>query len=316
VSLFAAKNRIPLRLMLIGLYFGVWAGCGHLYRKEANRSGGTSFIFQEDVRVTDQIAAFKTATGSNGPDRLLRNIIHKMSKEEDYGWWCGNTFPQDPIYPHFPCNGLVKPEWANYYTESFEAEGLTHFVATVEKHESGPEFRRMRFQRIEDADAASCCYRMRLELYTLPQNATKPIPLSVYANTRPVKSYPIWTYAEPKFYPSLPSPLVDISALPDLLEQSFNMLDDSDHIMRGIVRGDRSYRLLDFLYFSAVTITTLGYGDILPNSSYVRLLVMTEALLGIIIIAAFVSSLFSSGHPGAPGSAVNQSPPSVAAKRR
>jgi len=37
-----------------------------------------------------------------------------------------------------------------------------------------------------------------------------------------------------------------------------------------------SYPLIDFLYYSAVTITTTGYGDILPNSKIIRTSIMFE----------------------------------------
>lgn len=50
--------------------------------------------------------------------------------------------------------------------------------------------------------------------------------------------------------------------------------------------------LNDFLYFSAVTITTLGYGDILPNSGGIRFLVMIETIAGVIILGLFVSQKF------------------------
>lgn len=39
----------------------------------------------------------------------------------------------------------------------------------------------------------------------------------------------------------------------------------------------------DFVYFSGISITTVGYGDILPNTTAVRLLVLTEVLLGIVL---------------------------------
>ena len=48
------------------------------------------------------------------------------------------------------------------------------------------------------------------------------------------------------------------------------------------------WRFIDFLYFSAMTQTTIGYGDILPNSSFVRFLVMIQALLGVICTVFFV----------------------------
>ncbi len=49
---------------------------------------------------------------------------------------------------------------------------------------------------------------------------------------------------------------------------------------------------LDCLYFSAVTVTTLGYGDYLPLS-YGRLVAGLEAVVGVIIIGVFVSRLVS-----------------------
>ncbi len=45
------------------------------------------------------------------------------------------------------------------------------------------------------------------------------------------------------------------------------------------------------LYFSAVTITTLGFGDIAPLTNRARMLVAFESIFGIIIIGLFVSSL-------------------------
>lgn len=45
------------------------------------------------------------------------------------------------------------------------------------------------------------------------------------------------------------------------------------------------------MYFSAVTITTLGYGDILPSNMSTRLLVIIEASLGVILAGLFLNSL-------------------------
>ncbi len=45
------------------------------------------------------------------------------------------------------------------------------------------------------------------------------------------------------------------------------------------------------LYLSAVTITTLGFGDIVPLTTYARLCIATEAVLGIVVIGLFLNSL-------------------------
>jgi voltage-gated potassium channel len=51
----------------------------------------------------------------------------------------------------------------------------------------------------------------------------------------------------------------------------------------------------DFIYFSFVTLTTLGFGDLLPISPLARFLVYTEAIVGVFYMAIVVSSLVSSG---------------------
>lgn len=51
-----------------------------------------------------------------------------------------------------------------------------------------------------------------------------------------------------------------------------------------------------FLYLSAVTITTLGYGDIVPIGTIARALVAIESVLGIVVIGAFLGTLYTSRH--------------------
>lgn len=42
------------------------------------------------------------------------------------------------------------------------------------------------------------------------------------------------------------------------------------------------------VYFSTITFTSLGYGDILPVSDVARLLLSADALLGVFMIPLFV----------------------------
>ncbi len=48
--------------------------------------------------------------------------------------------------------------------------------------------------------------------------------------------------------------------------------------------------LPDFIYFSFVTLTTLGFGDLLPLSPLARFLVYMEAVVGVFYMAIVVSS--------------------------
>lgn len=84
-----------------------------------------------------------------------------------------------------------------------------------------------------------------------------------------------------------------IMFLSESLQNSLVYLDDKPNEFAKIASGVRSYPLVDFLYFSAITIATLGFGDIVPNDSQVRVLVMCEAMLGLVIIGGLVSVFFS-----------------------
>jgi len=73
------------------------------------------------------------------------------------------------------------------------------------------------------------------------------------------------------------------SALEFLQPGSFNGLTDLDtHALDA-----------DWIYFSFVTITTLGYGDILPVSQAARSLSLSEAIVGQFYIAVLVAGLVS-----------------------
>ncbi|WBF66463.1 potassium channel family protein [Desulfovibrio subterraneus] len=54
-----------------------------------------------------------------------------------------------------------------------------------------------------------------------------------------------------------------------------------------------SHSLVDAFYFSMITITTLGYGDITPATELAKCIVASEAILGVIVIGLFLNSLAS-----------------------
>jgi len=63
----------------------------------------------------------------------------------------------------------------------------------------------------------------------------------------------------------------------------------------GLEDGSWQHNFPDFIYFSFVTLTTLGFGDLLPISPLARFLVYIEAIVGVFYMAIVVSSLVSAG---------------------
>ena len=59
----------------------------------------------------------------------------------------------------------------------------------------------------------------------------------------------------------------------------------------GQIHGIDPHSLLDYVYFSAVTYTTVGFGDVIPTGP-LRFLVGTEALTGFVLITWSASFTF------------------------
>ena len=54
---------------------------------------------------------------------------------------------------------------------------------------------------------------------------------------------------------------------------------------------------VDALYLSAVTVTTLGYGDFVPTSRLTKFLTGLQAVSGVVLMGLFLNSLFSDRNP-------------------
>ncbi len=72
-------------------------------------------------------------------------------------------------------------------------------------------------------------------------------------------------------------------------------------------------RQSDFLYFSLVTLTTVGYGDIVALDNEVQMLAGLEAITGVLYVAITVATLVGSYRPGSSGVAPKL-PPTDGAK--
>lgn len=69
----------------------------------------------------------------------------------------------------------------------------------------------------------------------------------------------------------------------------------SPHAFSGVEHSVWGQNFSQMAYFSFVTLTTLGYGDISPNTPFAQVAVYMEAIAGVFYMAIVVASLVSSG---------------------
>lgn len=82
------------------------------------------------------------------------------------------------------------------------------------------------------------------------------------------------------------------------LYSAIDVFSPGSFLHNGAVVTDRSSELL---YFSLVTLSTVGYGDIVPVSGEVRMLAALEGVTGVLYIAITVALLVSAYKQGASG---------------
>ncbi|KAL6662245.1 hypothetical protein ACP70R_000104 [Stipagrostis hirtigluma subsp. patula] len=99
------------------------------------------------------------------------------------------------------------------------------------------------------------------------------------ATSLPVAPWELFRGARPRFW------LVGVLLLAYLLSGTTAFYLAMDHMS-----GDRSAsRALDALYFCVVTMTTVGYGDLVPSSDAAKLLACAFAFAGVALVGAFLS---------------------------
>ena len=117
---------------------------------------------------------------------------------------------------------------------------------------------------------------------------------------------------------------LNVGQIPEIMRQKFKILDnqlsDSTTVSPEVldskwmmVDGDRTYTIIkrddrldvhelcirsprDFVYFSIITATTLGYGDLFPSGWLTRVLSILEVSFGVIFITVVLTVALGSRH--------------------
>ncbi|MBC2581342.1 potassium channel family protein [Clostridium sp. DJ247] len=278
-------RKITLLTMLAAIYVSALIVFGLAYWRIANRSSGEFFIFENDINMKTKVNVFKRKLKINIYNKEFDQAIRDLITSEEYKRPVvklpnGNN----NLYP-FALENPLGEIWANYYFLLLQNKGITHMKIDSSSQQSInnklPAYKLViSFYKVSDVDVNT--------KYFLYKKSDKKLLNQVGTLTIWIKNYPILEkelFQDNYYYPLN-------FYFTNLVENSVSFLDDSPIILKGVAGGSFKYPVWNFMYFSAVTITTLGYGDILPNSTLVRILVMFETVFGVLISGMFVSCLF------------------------
>lgn len=314
----------PKRTILIVMYFAVWFVFGFIFKMIADNTNGEAFIFQENIQLKKQEQLFFNST-DNYDHRFIKNLIKEIDLDDKLGSMAyGNNCKSQNVLDR-----PLSETWIKYYCHKFNMLYFNRYKIELEycgghnakymcnitlynsnglkdtpkylnrkvyrnakyitgdNTEKHPLFiNELSFPLVITTDRNSFIFvHNEIQLNNLFKSITGN------SHEEITSKYDIIKFMLKQHY-TITSNIRQMHMLKADLATCINYLDDDYSILETIINGKYKYDIADFLYFSAVTITTLGYGDILPNNTTVRKLVMLETFIGIILIGAFISSLF------------------------
>lgn len=82
-------------------------------------------------------------------------------------------------------------------------------------------------------------------------------------------------------------PYDSVKVIETLINKRINYINDDLSILNS--KKTVKWSLIDFIYFSSITQATVGYGDILPNSTVIRFIVTIQTLIGVFMTVILIS---------------------------
>ncbi|MBU4216222.1 MAG: potassium channel family protein [Actinobacteria bacterium] len=294
-------------IILVLIYFGLWLIFGFIYRWRANVSKGNEFSFQDNIKIKQNIRVFKKKYNIKVPDYTIKDLINRGEVEKETGF-VFESFENKESY-HYIVNygkeskrefyndsssadsiGLV---WATYYMEKFISEGATHFK--IDPLDGSKSIGKGKYLKHKLSLFGSDIHHARI--IQTKEDIKKLKFIKKYTVYLPFSEKPSQFASQisefSKQYHIENTDYQPMSTFTISMSYSINLLDGDIDKLKEILKGEYEYPIVDFLYFSAVTITTLGYGDILPNSSLIRFFVMLETFFGIVTVGWLISLLFA-----------------------
>ena len=275
------KKRTIIFVLII-LYLINFIFFGVFYWKLANVSHGSYFIYQLDLEINTKAQTFIKSLDLDYSSNSLSNSTKKLFYSNEYNRNVISILDSQKNNVIFSIDGDIGDNWAEFYTNLYSMQGYTHFSVIDKKQDL--------------LNGKFITQKLILNFYKIQSPADKFNLIHEIGNNDIKKTISIWVnnYSEVKNILRIQENVLFPTELylKPLTTHSVTFLDSSPINMKRVQNEEAKYPLYDYLYFSAVTLTSLGYGDILPFSPLARGLVMLQTISGVLILGLFVSSLF------------------------
>ncbi|MBO7746359.1 two pore domain potassium channel family protein [Paenibacillus sp. MWE-103] len=278
--------------MLLYLYVWIWFGSYYYYM--ADRTMGDDFVFSEQAEIQTTLRGIYADERYDDADEYrLKEILEKGQYKKDYLKLDADAY-------------LTRDEtgadWGGIYENQFAREGYAYYtfrkaaeplVVSTDRldFDDLPAWRTELGKRYAEVDVAlykgdgtadGTGHEVRY--------AEEAGDRASAADGGPAKTLKLY-FAEGDYerYMQIFANAKQDRRLGDLIAASHTLPDGKFLELYVGMNGYTNYRVEDFWYFSAITITTLGFGDITPNSGPVKVGVMIETLLGVLLVGIYVS---------------------------
>ncbi|MGG1515010.1 potassium channel family protein [Paenibacillus oryzisoli] len=286
--------------MTIVLYLFVWVWFGSFYYYIAQRANGDDFVFSEQARIETTLKGFlKEGPYDSFDSTRLKSILANNQYKKEY------LKVDSDQYLTLDQSGK---DWGDIYENMLGKEGYSFYSFKISPQPLVIEPSMLSYSSItswgasinkEFVEVTVNLYKQKERFWDAETSVFYFEQSSTLTNNtnlleKPDKQIRLYfDKNELNVYLSVFDNEKIDTHLSNMIANSHTLLDGKflDIVIK--LNNYIEYQIEDFWYFSAVTITTLGFGDIAPNSDTVRVAVMVEALLGMLLIGIYVSIITS-----------------------
>lgn len=288
-------------VVFLYLYLLVWFLFGLQYNTISIITGGNDFIFQQDIMRRVQYDNIKQHIENISiPDNIIDTLISNGNLDKKVE----NTHDIHGTQVAY-CPTTLGKDWANFYEKYYILKNIKYFNINISKDIKWIPFKSEDKNGIYSGSKG--LHLVDIYLYSDNNSIQFSFPdMRLNDDTYKIKFMPsksLYNDALIKFkitvgldsIYNLENDIASSKSLDfsEIISQSLEFPDDTYNILKNDIKNNQNqFSMADFLYFSGITITTVGYGDILPNSTYVRSLVMLETFLGLLLVVMYAPLIF------------------------